>query len=163
MNLSTLLHLRITSILSTALGLANASAPLTYEKNLGLDTGNGANQANEIYSAVRTLAGGANETLDLNGVLVDGLGGTVTFTKVKLVAIYNPGAQDLTVGGAATNGFISIVGSATDVIKVKPGGLLLLWAPDANGYGVTAATADQLKIANGAGTSTNYEIIIAGC
>lgn len=163
MNQSTLLHLRITSVLSQAVGLLNAQGQLTYEKNLGLDSGVGANQANEVYHGVRNLAGGANETLDLNGVLVDPLGQVVAFTKIKLICIYNPGAQDLTVGGAATNGFISFCGSATDVIKVKPGGLLLLFAPDANGLGVTPATGDQFKVANGAGAAVNYELLIVGC
>lgn len=163
MNQSSSLHIRLQSVLSQSVGLGAANGQLTYEKNFGLDSGVGANQANEVYHAVRNLAGGANETLDLNGVLVDALGQTVAFTKIKAILISNPGAQDLTVGGAATNGFIAFCGSATDVIKVKPGGFLLMYAPDANGLGVTAATADQLKIANGAGTATNYEITIIGC
>jgi hypothetical protein len=41
--------------------------------------------------------------------------------------------------------------------------MLLLVAPDAAGYAVTATTADILRVTNGgAGTSVVYEIVILG-
>jgi hypothetical protein len=49
------------------------------------------------------------------------------------------------------------------VVKVPAGGMLLLYAPDATGFAVTAATADQLKITNSAGASCDYDIVIVGC
>ena len=67
------------------------------------------------------------------------------------------------VGGAGSNGFTSWVGDATDVVKVKPGGALILVAPDATGYAVTAGTGDLLTITNSAGsTSVTYDVVIMG-
>lgn len=159
---STLLHLKIAAALAAALDLGQATSTLAYEKNDVLENGAGANQASEVWHDTRTLTTGANETLDLNGALLDALGNSVTFTKVKILMIRNKGTTVLTVGGAATNGFVSPFGTATDTVKVQPGGMLLLFAPDVNGYGVTAATADQLKIANAAGASCDYDIVIVG-
>jgi hypothetical protein len=159
---STLLHTKIASVLSAALALSTAQSSLAYEQNDVLNSGTGANQASEVFHDSRTLLSGANEVLDLNGVLSDALGVIVSFTKVKILLIRNKGTTVLTVGGAATNGFISPFGTATDTVKVQPGGMLVLFAPDVNGYGVTAATADQLKIANAAGASCTYDIVIVG-
>lgn len=162
MGQQTLLHLRISALESLAQDLAISQAPLVYERNEGLDSGVGANQASAIFADTRTLTTGANETLDLNGVLSDLLGVIVAFTKVKCLYIRNKGTTALTVGGAAANGFVSPFGSATDVVKIPPGGCLLLFAPDVNGFAVVAATGDMLKIANAAGASCDYDIIIIG-
>lgn len=157
----TSLTLRLVAHLAAALDLVAAKADLDYSQNVTLENGSGSNQASEVFSDTRTLASGASEALDLNGVLLDAVGGTVSFTTVKILAIKNKGTTDLTVGGNATNGFISPFGTATDTIKVQAGGLLLLAAPGA-GFAVAAATADQLKIANAAGASCDYDIIIVG-
>jgi hypothetical protein len=47
-------------------------------------------------------------------------------------------------------------------MKVPPGGLLLLTAPDVNGFAVAAGATDSLKIANSAGASCDYDIILIG-
>src|SRR6185312_7528683 len=122
MNQQTLLHLKIAAALASTPNLGSAQFALNYEKNDVLSTGSGASQASEVFSDTRTLASGANETLDLNGSLTDALGASVAFTKVKILMIRNNGTTALTVGGAATNGFISPFGTATDTIKVQPGG-----------------------------------------
>ena len=40
--------------------------------------------------------------------------------------------------------------------------MLLLTAPDVNGFAAVAATADQLKISNAAGASCDYDIVLIG-
>jgi hypothetical protein len=130
------------------------------------DDGTGALQANNIFTDTRTLAASANEDLDLNGAtLINVYGTALALTKVRGLVITAAAANtnDVQVGGAASNGFISAFGAATDKIKVKPGGLLVLCAPDVNGYSVTAATADLLRITNGgAGTTVDYTIAVWG-
>lgn len=158
----TTIHTRISSVATSALDLSTAQSPLLIDRTDVLDSGTGANQASQVWSDTRTLTTGANETLDLNGSLTDAFGVSVTFTKVKLLYIRNKGTTALTVGGAASNGFVSPFGSATDVVKVPPGGELRLYAPDATGFAVVAGTADQLKIANAAGASCDYDILIVG-
>lgn len=153
---------KLASQLSTGLDLKTALANLDYQTNAAFDNGSGANQASMTWDDTRTLTTGANETLDLNGSLTDANGASVTFTKVKVLFIRNKGTTTLSIGGAAANGFISPFGTSTDLIKVMPGGMLLLVAPDANGFACAAGTADQLKIANSAGASCDYDIVIIG-
>lgn len=144
--------------------LAGNTSRTLLSESIELTTGAGANQANEYFSDRRTLADSATEDLDLAGSLTNGLGVTVALARVKFIYIKNRSTtQVLSVGGAASNQFINWVGDATDVIKIRPGGFLLLVAPDATGYAVTASTGDKLKIANGAaGQSADYDIVIGG-
>jgi hypothetical protein len=155
-------YLKLSSILTGTGDLQTPTSQFLYDKVIDLANGTGADQANQVWSDTRTLTTGANETLDINGSLTNAVGSSVTFTKVKVILIKNKGTTTLSVGGAASNGFISFVGSATDVIKIPPGGLLLLSAPDATGFAATAATADQLKITNSAGASIDYDIVLIG-
>lgn len=140
--------------------------PVAYAQSIGLGQGTGSGQADKLWiSGGRTLAGSANEDLDLAGTLTDAFGATFTLARVKGIIIASAAANtnDVVLGGAAANGFISWVGSATDKVKVKPGGVLALFAPDATAYPVTAATADLLRVTNGAaGTSITYDIAVIG-
>lgn len=149
-----------------ALDIGSAGYPIAFKPNYNFDNGVGANQAAVIYSKTRTLAASANEDLDLNGTtLLDAFGTALALTKVKgLIIVAAPGnTNDVVVGGASSNGFIAPFGSATDKIKVQPGGMLVLVTPSAAGYAVTAATADLLRIANGGGTTgVTYTIIVIG-
>ncbi len=151
--------------LVNALDLRNIEDKLVFNPNYSLTDGTGADQAKQGFLDTRTLTASANESLDLSGTLTDSFGAVISFTKLKVLLIQadRGNANDVLVGGAASNGFISLFGDATDIIKVKPGGMVLLIAPDANGYGVSAGTADLLKIANSAGgSSVIYTIGLLG-
>jgi hypothetical protein len=92
-------------------------------------------------------------------------GATLTFTKIKaiLVKAAEGNTNNVVVGGAASNGWVGPFGDVSDTVAVKPGGTLLLVAPNAAGYAVTAGTGDILKVANsGAGTGVTYDIVIVG-
>lgn len=159
------LVLKVLATLTNALDLSTPTDALSKDYSINLGDGNGANQANQVFHDSRTLAASASEELDLAGGLTNGLGATVTFTKIKalLIRASSGNTNDVLVGGAAANGFIAPFGDATDVIKVKPGGTLFLAAPDAAGYAVTAATGDLLKVANSAaGSGVTYEIVLIG-
>lgn len=137
--------------------------PFTAQYNF--TNGTGANQANTAFSDRRTLLASASENLDLNGVLQTAFGTTLALTKIKFIQVYADPSNinDVLVGGAATNAASSFFNASTDTLRIKPGGSVSLTAPDANGYGITAATADILKIANsGAGTPVTYTINIIG-
>lgn len=129
-------------------------------------SGVGANQADLVYRANRTLAASASENLDLAGSLTDRFGNVLTFARIKLLAIYNQNAAAgdiLTVGGAAANAWEAWTPVAGSKLYVPPGGLELKIAPDATAWAVTAATADILKVANGSGThAVTYSILIVG-
>lgn len=165
MPLSTKLVAQVLAAQSSTLDLAAAAADVKGYRAISLASGTGAGQADRVFSDTRTLAASANEDLDLAGVLVDALGATVTFARVKglYVAAATGNSNNVIVGGAASNGFVSWVGAATHTVTVRPGGVLLLAASDATGYAVTAGTGDLLRIANsGAGTSVTYDIVVVG-
>jgi len=151
--------------LSTLVDIGEALHEANWSPAYSFTDGVGANQAKAAFADERTLAASANESLDLAGGLTDVFGNTITFTKIKAIVVQAAAANsnDVVIGGAASNGFTSFVGAADDTIKVKPGGMLVLVAPDANGYAVVASTGDLLKVANsGAGTAVTYKIIIIG-
>jgi hypothetical protein len=141
--------------LSTPKDLLNKSI----QKEFANGTGSG--QANLIFRDQRTLLTGANETLDLAGALTDPFGATLTFGHVKALIIENTStARTLTVGGAAANAWETWT-SAGGTVTVPPGGIFSICAPAA-GFAVTAGTGDLLKIANDAGSSCTYNLIIIG-
>ena len=99
------------------------------------------------------------------GVLVDVFGATVTFARIRAIAVSAAASNtnNVVVGGAASNQFATWAGAATHTVTVRPGGLFCVANTDATGYAVTAGTGDLLRIANsGAGTSVVYDIILIG-
>jgi hypothetical protein len=148
----------------STLGTVKAELPLS--ASYPFSDGIAALGVKQIFADVRTLAASATEDLDLIGAaLKTKLGADLNITKVRGIMILAAAANvnDVVVGGAAANGFISPFGSATDKVKIKPGGCFALFAPDINGYAAVAATADLLRIGNGgAGTSVDYSISIFG-
>lgn len=129
-----------------------------------LADGTGTGQANRVFSQTITLAASANQDLDLNGALVDALGGPAVFARVKAIAINARAANtnNVVVGAAAANGFVGPFGAATHTVAVPPGGQFVISHPGA-GWTVTAATADLLRVANsGAGTPVTLDIVIVG-
>jgi hypothetical protein len=157
--------LRITAEPVTTGDLQSVSAPLNYSKTWTFTSGAGANKVQQIWTDSRTLTASTSEELDLAGVLKNYAGETVTFTKIKLIYIVanSANASTLTVGGAASNTFINWVSDSSDSIVIRPDGAVLLMAPDATGYGVTASTGDLLKILNNSGSaSATYSIMILG-
>jgi hypothetical protein len=163
--LKTSILLDFKSLLTTALDLGGASSPASLVKSFGWTDGAAINQANRVWTDRRTLAASGTENLDLAAVLLDAFGTAITFARVRalIVAAASTNTNNVLVGGAASNGFVNWVSDATDVVVVRPGGLLALVAPDATAYAVTAATGDILKVTNSAGTTgVTYDIAIVG-
>ncbi|MGW3572180.1 hypothetical protein ACWDSL_51460 [Streptomyces sp. NPDC000941] len=167
MALTSTMSVAVSAELTSALDLATGTVPLAIRKPVTLTSGTGAGQADKVFSDRRTLAASASEDLDLAGVLVDAFGATITFARIKGLVISAAAANtnNVIVGNATSNGFVSWAGGATHTVTVRPGGTLALIAGqnDATGYAVTAGTADLLHIANsGAGTPVTYDIVLIG-
>ncbi len=157
--------LKITANLAASLDMEEVASVLTKDLTKAFANGSGADKISKVFSDQRTLSASSSEELDLAASLIDGLGNTITFTKVKalIVRALAANTNNVEVGGSGANGFEDWVGATGDLVSVKPGGVFLITAPDANGLTVTAGTADLLKIANSAGsTSVTYDIIILG-
>ncbi|GIM88754.1 hypothetical protein [Paractinoplanes toevensis] len=168
MPLTSRLTLAVTASQTAALDLGTAVANVAKSYTADLANGTAAGQADKIFHDTRTLAASANEDLDLAGVLTDALGGALTFVRIKalIIAAAAGNTNNVIVGGAASNGFITWVGAATHTIAVRPGAVLSLvaGAADATGYVVTAATGDLLRVANSSsGSTVTYDIIVVGC
>ncbi|MDT0306125.1 hypothetical protein RM780_04000 [Streptomyces sp. DSM 44917] len=167
MALTSALSVSASATLSSALDLTTAEAPLALRRAVALTSGTGAGQADLVFSDRRTLAASASEDLDLAGVLTDALGATVSFARIKglIISAAAANTNNVIVGGASSNGFVSWVGGATHTVTVRPGATLALIAgqADATGYAVTAGTGDLLHIANSAGsTSVTYDVVLIG-
>lgn len=144
-------------------GPASAAPELTFA--IEMLTGFAANQADRVFTDDRTLAASTNDDLDLAGGVTNSFGTTITFAKVKAIFVTSKltNTTDLTIGGAPANGFIGPFGAATHTIKIPPGGGMMIAGPGLAGVGtVTAATADLLRIANGAGAAADYSVVIIG-
>lgn len=164
-SLSVTVGLAIAAAYANSLDTGSVSYPASFNPNFVFTDGTGANQAKYLYTDTRTLGASATEDLDLAGVLTDAFGNTLTFDKIKalIITAAATNTNDVLVGGSATAQASAFFGDVTDVVKVKPGGLLALVAPNATGYDITATTADLLKLANsGAGTGVTYTIVIIG-
>ena len=136
---------------------------IVLSRGLTLANGTGANQADTVFHDNRTLADGANETLDLNdGTLSDQFGDAVTLDILKTIYIKNNSSDaSLLIGGAAATQ-LGLFADGTDILTLRPGGEFFMTAADANGIDTT--TNPDLKMAhNGTGTSSlTYDIIVIG-
>lgn len=157
----------VSALLAGAPDLGETDYSLALNPGYTFTDGSGANQANKLFVDTRTLAASATENLDFSGALTDPLGAAVVYTKIRgiLVRAAAANTNDVIVGGLLTGAFglASPFGLDGSSVKVKPGGVFLLVAPDVNGYAVTAGSADLLKIANSAaGTGVTYDIVVLG-
>ena len=160
--LATTLRLALSGSYINALDNSSPVDRLDYTIDDTLATGDGADQAELLWHDRRTLAA-TSEELDLAASLTDAFGATLTFATIKGIVIYNRStttAENLTVGGAASDTLDSFFGDATDTVTIGPSGCLFLWNPK-DGYTVTASTGDKLKIDSGAATVI-YDIVVIG-
>jgi len=160
-----LIAVSIYSRIKNALDLSSTLDTIQRNKSYSFTDGAGADQADVHWSDERTLAALASEDLDLAGGLIDAFGAAITFARIKGIYVEADATNInlVAVGGAGANALLGWMASASDNIRVRPGGLFLLVAPDATGWPVTAGTADLLRIANLAGgTSVKYRIVLVG-
>lgn len=136
------------------------------ELSVALTYGTTADKGDWLYYAERTLAATTFDLLDLSGSLTDGLGNTITATKLKfaLVAIESPdGTKAVRVGPQNQTNAAQLHwgGTGATVYKTVTHWDLVVWEPVA-GYTVTAATADIFPVYNPGGSAVTYHILLAG-
>jgi hypothetical protein len=163
-SLTTSIDLQLVATLTKTQTLYTSTSPISIQKTYSLTNGSGADEANNVYCSQRTLAASAYEELDLAESLVNAFSTSLIFTSIKAIYISSAAGNkgNLLVGGAASNAFDSWVGSATDKIKIRPGGIFMLACSQA-GYSIPIGLKDVLKIENESEAySTTYDIIIIG-
>jgi hypothetical protein len=164
MPLDTRLLLQLTASLTNPLALTTVSAPLAYNKQFLLADGVASSQANRLWHSQRTIAPSGTDPLDLAGVLTDPFGAIFTLARIRgLIISADAGNTNNVLVGAGTNPISTMMGGTTPTMIVRPGGMIMLIAPDTTGYAVTAGTGDILQVANSAaGTSVTYDVVVFG-
>jgi hypothetical protein len=169
MALTTRLTLNLEAVLASVVGVnIGVSAKVSQAFSSTFESGTGADQADKMYSAERTLAASATEDLDLAGVLTDVFGATITFADVAALIIQNTtaaGGNNVVIGAAGSNPWVGLL-NAAGTVTLRPGQIVAAfqnYTTDAVGFPVVAATGDLLKVANAAGgSSVTYKVTIIG-
>ncbi len=160
--LTTKVNLNINTVhTSDAEGLANASATIEQQMLLALADGVGKDQSDLVYSEKDQSISGAVDR-DLAGSLLDAFGATLTFVKVKALMITAAVANTDTIiaFGKGATGFLGPLTVNTETLIIRPGGALVVFAPDLTGYPVAAGSTDILTFNVGGGTQVfSWQII----
>lgn len=160
--LSSRITASISVVQTSAPDTGQARADLSAALNLVLGNGTANNQADIAFQDKRSLASGANEDLDLRGVLLDAFGATVNIAELVGMLFLADALNTtvLTVSPADTNGFLGPFGAAAHTLSLEAGGAILLAKPA--GWAVTAGTADLINVLNAAGATANYTVAFIG-
>jgi hypothetical protein len=166
MALTSRFYMAVAAEYTSPIDLGNPTSNTDWARQVVLASGTGAGQADLIFTDTRTLAASATEDLDLAGSLVGAFGATLTFVKVKAVAVAAAAGNtnNVVVGAASSNPWATLLNS-TGTVTLRPGAFFVAVAgvADSTGYGVTASTGDLLKVANSAGsTGVSYDLIVIG-
>jgi hypothetical protein len=139
-------------LLQNTIGLQPASAVLDRTLIDTFTSGAGLGAINRLYTESDKSLSAAYD-LDLAGSLTDALGAACVFARVKVLLAWAPSTNtaNVEIGGDAAAALFGFK-DPTDIVVVRPGGKVLIVAPDATGYAVTAVTADILQFAPSAGT-----------
>lgn len=130
--------------------------PVAYA--LSLSNGTGANQANLVWSTSADIVGLEDITLCNSGFVFSDDRGTVTFVAVKVVYIKNTGTGNiLWMGGSDWPS--GPLGASEPGLLIRPGGAVMLAAPDATGW-TTAGSLIQLS--NQTNAQQTYDVVIIG-
>lgn len=151
--------------LTRAVEFGNSALKITIGADTAITSGTAAGSADTVYAEeAYSIAASGSQNFDLSGALTDPLGGAAVFAKVDAIVVKAAAANtnNVLVGGAASNGFVGPFADATDILSVKPGGQVTLYAGTA-GWTVTAGTGDILKIANSSsGSAVVFDLVIIG-
>jgi hypothetical protein len=138
---------------------ANANLPVNVQPATSFTNGTGANQAQVLYQASRTLSG-STDSVDINGATInDSYGTPIALTAVKALYIQNLSSSNtITVGGASSNPWTGLFNS-TGTFTLQPGDWIVVCTPTAAGW----AASSTSKIIQVAGTSgQSYQIALLG-
>ncbi len=156
---TTTLNSSFTETVTNGLITGSVGANVSYSKTW--TNGSGADQVNYVFTKSATLAISTPVTLTLSA-LTDDSGRSIPFTKIRELVLKNNGTAVMHIGAAAANPWAAIVGdAATDKIPIRPGGVLMMVAPDVTGFAVSSGASDQLKLDPGA-TACPYELSLKG-
>lgn len=142
-----------TGLATSALSLAYSYAPTAFAD------GTGASQAQKVATVSGATIDSTGTSYDLTAMAGGINASTVNFGAVKLLVIENTGSVNLLVGNG-TNPWTGLCSSGTATLNVRPGGALIVCAPDATGL-VTSGSDKVIKLATASSTTT-VKIVVVG-
>jgi hypothetical protein len=119
-------------------------------------------QANTLFADTRTLATSATESLDLSGVFADAFGAVIANAEIVGIYIKAAAANTTTLSffGAASNSFNGPLTGTTPKYTLAADEFVFMGSRA--GWAVTAGTGDIVAVANSAGASADYDIVVIG-
>ena len=133
-------------------------------------SGTGASQMDQVwhYSSSAGTSGVGDVLIDLQGGgngdvdPVDSYGSTLDFDEVRMLYVKNTDSSNILYvgGGGGGSEWLSLFATAGDYVKIRPGGVMFVYAPDTAGYAV--ADNNDLLMIHASAASTTYDIIIGG-
>lgn len=161
MSLKTTISASIQIVETTTPDGGSAKVQQAVNKLAELLNGTSNAQADLAFIDNRSLASDTSEDIDLAGALANALGQTLTMAEAVAILIISDAANttDLTIGNGTDEAQL-FFGASGDTAVVKPGGILMAYAPA--GWAITATSADDLGVANAAGAAASYSIAIIG-
>lgn len=160
---------------SGVVGLGSPKDQSVVSKTNAFADGAGDDQAKELYTAQRTVAVGANDDLDLSGILADIYGNVINYSAVKCLCIFNLGTpsgdtfvetagEKLLVGGigAAGHAWGAPFNGNQDVKMPVEAGSMMLLTNKKSGLTVSPGAQDILRVANSGTGDITYQIVLAG-
>lgn len=162
------INLKIAASESSSNDFANPNWAANISHALNFTDGTTAGKFDLVYFDERSVATGANDDIDLSGVLSTALGTSFLGAEGVMFAIINkpidPAATQnttaLTVGNGS-NPFEGWISTAGTVGPIGPGAFFVIGSTDASGIGtITAGTGDILRVANAAGATAVYQFAV---
>jgi len=122
-------------------------------------SGTNASQMSAVWERSLTLTGGSTNLLNVAGGLTNSFGDALTLSRVNLCMFSADvdNTDTVVIGGASSNALATIFGDTADTLVLRPGGFVLLSAPDATGYTTDAGTNAVLQLVN---TGTNNAVVV---
>jgi len=158
------LNLKIDSVLTALVDLTNTESVIRKQIGYQLNSGILKDEADEIFVETKTIGASAGDVIELVGANdTNAFKGALNFTNIKLIYVKCLDGN-ITVRANATTPFVSPWVTASEVGNVlNIGGVLVLIAPDLQGFDVVPATNDELEIENNsASLPATYEVLLIG-
>jgi len=123
-------------------------------------SGASTNQMNVIVRESVTLTNAQTRTIDLAGGVSDSFGDVTTFTTVRFLCLVadEDNADPVALGASGEDAWAAWCGGTNHTVTIRPGGILLLTAPD-SGYTITDS---KLMVRNTGTNAAAYSIYIGG-
>jgi hypothetical protein len=141
-----------------------ATVSETFSRLLEWDhtSGTTSNQMDQLFRERVTLTNSAERVIDIAGGVTNAFGSVITFAEVRFFAVISPSSNlnAITVGAADTNAFSTWCGDTNHTATIRPGGIMLLVAPDATAYAVS--TNGNIKVLNAGTNSVTYDLYVGG-